>query len=206
MFETINFRRLMLLLAVVTMLAAVPVLGGIADDKLSDDDGCEDNVVGSYTRSIERLDVLRDGSNIDRMYIVQLNLNDDGTAYQYYTGNLDFPILQGLTSPDAGSWKCKNDNKFVVTTIRGLYRPVTVTDPVSGDPVRDLGLVGHRRVTRLFEIVNADTIKRVRRAARFYLPTEDPADPNGGTLTSTPVTGELFKRVRASDDDLNLKP
>lgn len=168
------------------------------------DGGCSpDKVPGSYTRSDPQPDTFGNGSMVARTYVFQLNLNSDGTAYQYWTGFPDFLIELGTGSPFVGSWKCRSDGKLVVVLINAEYNPVSIS-PGTGLPTADIELILHSRYTYLFSVETNNTLKRLKARTRRYGPTEDPSDPTAGTLFPASSLTVIYKRLKASDADLFL--
>ena len=161
--------------------------------------GCNvKKVAGSYTRP-SQVDVGSGPQN----YVFQLNLNADGTAYQNWTGLPELMNTLGTGSPDVGSWKCQN-GQVVLTVLSATFVPVEAVNPFTGDPTElDITLLLHRRTTHLFDVIDDDHLMRVEAVVRSYSPTEDPTDPNAGTLGAVQFTATPYDRLVASDADLN---
>jgi hypothetical protein len=155
------------------------------------------DVAGSYTRPSQA-----DVGNGPEDYLYQLNLNADGTAYQYWTGYPEMMNTLGTGSPQVGSWTCK-DGQVLLNYITGNFTPVETTDPFTGDPEVDITLLNHSRVTARFDVTGADTLTRNAVVVRTYSPTEDPTDPNAGTLGTVNTTAVTYTRLVPSDADLN---
>jgi hypothetical protein len=191
------------LLALVA-LSVFMVIPAFAQDK-----GCKTGkVVGSYTRTQTLTDLWGDGTNVSHTVIFQLNLQSDGTALQNWTGFLDIPLSSGTASPYIGSWKCREDGKLVVTLINAIYAPTRdalndVLHPLLPfRPPVDLLLLFHQRVTYLLSVTDVNTLTRIQARARTYDVTQDPSDPDGGTLGALDTSEFTYKRVVASDADL----
>ena len=162
--------------------------------------GCKNGkFVGSYTSPQTLNDIWGDNSGINHTVLFQLNLQSDGTAFQYWTGLPDL-MLEGTGSPYVGSWKCRDDGKLVVTLITASFLQTTDTH---GSPATvDLLLQNHRRITYLFTVTDGDTLTRTEARARTYSVTEDPSDPTAGTLRPPNTSVVVYKRLVASDADL----
>jgi hypothetical protein len=164
-------------------------------------------VAGSYTSADPNPDVFGNGTNIAHTWLFQLNLQEDGTVFQYWTGFNDYFVETGTASPYVGSWKCLPDGKLVVTVIRALYTPIPLGSPACSVgpvcvPTPDLELFRHLRSTYLFSVEDENTLKRVKAVARRYGVTEDPSDPTGGILGPIVTNEVVYKRLKASDADL----
>src|SRR6266487_7191479 len=80
------------------------------------DAGCKNGkFVGSYTRPQILNDIWGDSTGVNHTVLFQLNLQSDGTVFQYWTGLPDLMLNGGTGSPNVGSWKCRDDGKLVVT-------------------------------------------------------------------------------------------
>ncbi len=177
--------------------------------------------VGSYVRVIGPTlnpDLFGDGSNVnfDRTYLVQLSLHADGSAEQAQTGAPDLFMNGGTSTPEFGSWNCRSDGMLVVTLLLANAGPTP--DSLTGHPTPasngfdpdvatfrpDLFLGAHVRRTWLISITDANTLTVVQRRNRTYNMTQDPTDPNGGTLHRLFTDLLVYKRVIASDADLSL--
>ena len=188
--------RLKNVMVVVGALSAFIAAPARADNNHA---GCKPGrFVGSYTRAQPLDDVFGDGSVI-HSFVFQLDLHDDGTASEYWTGLPDFMINGGTGSPWIGSWGCHKDGTLVVTFIFGVYTPTT---PTGDAPNPDVELAGHRRVTYRFSVEDDDTLKQTARRSRIYSATDDPTDPAGGVLAPLDSTVVEYKRLVASDADL----
>lgn len=161
----------------------------------------EKDVIGSYASIRQFPDLFGNGTNVERTWLLTLNLNRDGTAYQYHTAWPDFHLL-GLATPQVGSWKCRADGKIVVTVLNGFYAPVTF-NPGTGLPTEDIELRLHLRITFLLIVEDIDNLKRVQFVRRRYNMTEDPTDPAAGTLDPVSFLERFYKRIKASDADLS---
>lgn len=166
----------------------------------NDHEGCKNGkFVGSYTRPQTMNDIWLDSTGVNHTVLFQLNLQSDGTAFQYWTGFPDL-MLQGTGSPYVGSWKCRDDGKLVVTLITATYLQTTNTH---GNPAPfDLLLQNHSRITSLFTVTDRKTLTRTEARSRVYSVTEDPSDPTAGTLHPLNTTVVVYKRLVASDADL----
>jgi hypothetical protein len=169
--------------------------------------GCKTfRFIGSYTRTIPSLDVWGDGSAVAHTFLYQLTLSIDGSAIQEYTGGPDIMLSGGLATTSVGSWKCRSDGKLVVALIGSAYAPTrdAINHPttVPYPPPIDLLLASSQRLTYLFTVTNENTLSRIQARVRTYLPAEDPADPNAGTLGPLSNISVTYKRVLASDADL----
>ena len=165
------------------------------------DAGCKNGkFVGSYTRPQTLNDIWGDSTGVNHTVLFQLNLQSDGTAFQYWTAFPDLMLNGGTGTPYVGSWKCRDDGKLVVTLISAVY---TSTTDTHGNPsLVDLLLLFHQRVTYLFTVTDGDTLTRTEARARRYSVTEDPSDPTAGTLRPLDTTVVVYKRLVASDSDL----
>jgi hypothetical protein len=171
--------------------------------------GCRTGLfIGSFTNNTlaNFTDVWGDGSNVVNWTIFQLNLHIDGTVDQVFTGAPDIMLSSGTETQRVGSWKCRSDGKLVVTLIWANFAPTTdaINHPstVPNPPPVDLLLNQHIRATYLFSVTDANTLTRTQSRNRTYDPTQDPANPTGGTLQPLNNTVVVFKRVVASDADL----
>jgi len=165
--------------------------------------GCKKfNFVGSFTRPQLNVDVFGDNS-VRHSWVYQLTLHSDGTATQYWTGALDFPLNTGTAAPWTGSWLCRDDGKLVVTVITANYTPVAAGSNPNVS-VQDVSLISHIRTTYLFSVDSANTLTRVQVRTRTYGPNDDPTDPAGGTLNPVVLTTVTYTRLVASDADLLL--
>jgi hypothetical protein len=165
------------------------------------DVGCKDGkFVGSYTSPQTLNDIWGDSTGVNHTVLFQLNLQSDGTAFQYNTGFPDLMLNSGTGTPYVGSWTCRNDGKLVVTVITAAFTPTTDTHG-NPSPV-DLLLQLHRRVTCLFTVTDGDTLTRTQARPRTYSVTEDPSDPTAGTLRRVNTSVVVYKRLVASDADL----
>lgn len=162
--------------------------------------GCNKfNFTGTFL-SPTASDVFGNG-NIHK-FVLQLTLNSDGTANQFWTGLPDYIINAGTGSTQIGSWKCRDDGKLVIVWIQGSYVPVYPSDDPANLTSQDVVLWRHNRTTYLFEVDDDNTVRRVQSRNRFYSPTEDPSDPAGGTLQAISNATVTYKRLAASDADL----
>ncbi|HVQ55117.1 MAG TPA: hypothetical protein VMS29_00050 [Pyrinomonadaceae bacterium] len=183
--------RMMLVSLAIAVLMVVP--------SFADSTGCKKGeFFGSYTRPELSQDVLGDGSAI-HSFTYQLNLHNDGTATQYWTGLNDYLITLGTGSPWTGSWTCRSDGKLIVTMIVASYFPVTNNQNVTSP---DVELRSHFRDTYLFNVVDENTLIRIQSRRRAYLPAADPTNPAGGTLGPLSTTSVAYNRLVASDADL----
>lgn len=183
-------KKTVLALAVLAIFMVIPAFAGT---------GCKNaKFAGSYTLANPNVDVFGDGSVI-HSFVFQLTLHEDGTANSYWTGLNDYFINLGTGSPSIGSWTCRNDGKLIVNLISATYTPAV---PTGNAPSPDVTLLRHVRSTQLFSIVNNNTITRDQARARLYNPSQDPTDPNGGTLLALNNTQLTYNRLVASDADL----
>ena len=176
-----------ILLALIILFVASPAFAGGKCVK--------ENFVGSYTSVQLNRDVFGDGSVL-HTYVLQLTLQSDGTAHLFFTGFPDYAMTAGTGTPNIGSWKCRADDKLIVNVIHPFYLPTVV------DGVNDLSLSRHFRDTFLFTITDDDTLTQTEFRRRRYTATQDPTDPNGGTLSPLNTAVVVFKRLIASDADL----
>jgi len=181
------FTKITLALTGLLVFAVTPVLAANCNTT---------DVSGSYTRLDQNFDVIGDGSVFHNL-IFQLTLNKDGTASQYWTGIPDYLIGAGTSSPFIGSWSCRSDGNVVVSFIWANY------SPIKRKGISDVALVEHRRATYLFS-VDTNSLTRVQGRVRVYLPSEDPTNPNGGTLGPIFTNTATYTRLTASDADLLL--
>jgi hypothetical protein len=115
-------------------------------------------------------------------------------------------LTGGGVTPFVGSWRCRRDGKLVVTLLDAVYgtttdavnHPTTVPNP----PPVDLFLISNQRFTYLFNVNDDNSITRIQFRKRVYLPSEDPSNPAGGTLSPLNSNEVVYKRVVASDADL----
>ena len=175
----------------------------MADSALANTNtGCLANkFFGTYTsvEQYENIDVRGDGIVFeDRTFIYQLTFYRDGIVEQYWTGSPDYVLSLGTNTPWIGSWTCRSDGKLLVSTLRGNYSPVPGAPPVQSD----IAIVGHRRNTFLFSVVDRNTLDRIQYRTRDYNNSEDPTDPNAGTLCPLDTTVIEYKRFKASNADL----
>jgi hypothetical protein len=185
----------------------VVVLGLPAAGLAQGSAGCKTGkFVGSYTSARLFTDIWGDGTGVDHAYAFQLNLASDGTAYQSWTGLPDIMLSSGTGSPWVGSWTCRSDGKLVVTLLNASYLPTTDASnhpsTVQYPPPVDLFLLRHTRTTYLFSVTDGNTLTRLQARARVYDSTQDPSDPNGGTLRPLQTAIVNYSRLLASDADL----
>ena len=196
----LKLKNVMLALVALSVFMVIPAF---AQDK-----GCKNiKFYGSYTLTdATRTDIWGDGTNVSHTLIFQLNLHSDGTADQYFTGAPDLMLSIASVSSWIGSWKCREDGNLVVTAIRATYLPTTDAKnhptTVPNPPPVDLILGFHTRTTWLFSVTDANTLTRIQSRARRYTVTQDPSDPNGGTLLDLKTNQLIYKRLTASDADL----
>lgn len=156
---------------------------------------------GTYTsvEQYENVDVRGDGAVFeDRTFIYQLTFYRDGIVEQNWTGSPDYILSLGTNTPWIGSWTCRSDGKLLVTTLRGIYAPAP---GVQGVPA-DLAIVGHRRNTILFSVIDRNTLDRIQYRTRDYNNSENPTDPTAGTLFALDTSVVEYKRLKASIADL----
>lgn len=156
---------------------------------------------GTYTlvEYFQNLDVKGDGTLFeDRTWVYQLSFYRDGIVEQNWTASFDYPLSLGMNPNWIGSWTCRSDGKLVVTTLRGDFAPAP---GVQGVPA-DLALVGHIRNTFLFSVVNQNIVRSIQNRTRYYNMSEDPTDPNAGTLFPLNTNVYEYKRFKASGADL----
>src|SRR6266498_2652562 len=92
------------------------------------DAGCNNGkFVGSYTSPLTLNDIWGDSTGVNHTVLLQLNLQSDGTVFQYNTGFPDIMLNSGTGTPYVGSWTCRNDGKLVVTVITASFTPTTDT-------------------------------------------------------------------------------
>jgi hypothetical protein len=188
-------RRALLSAAALSLVLAVPALAGPGQGqghpcKMKD-------VAGSYTRP-SQVDI----GNGPQDYLYQLNLAADGTAYQEWTGYPELMNTLGTGTPNIGSWTCQ-DGQVILVLITGNFLPVETQDPFTGDPEVDITLSSHSRVTYRFDVADDDTLVRNAVVIRSYSPTEDPTDPNAGTLGAVNTNQVTYTRLVPTDADLN---
>jgi len=174
------------------MLCVAFLLIGSRDIWAAPADGCSSKkVAGSYTRSAVDPD-------LGKVFVDQLNFDGDGTLYWNWTGSLELPITLGIGSPYVGSWKCLRDGNLLLTVIVGSYAP---------NGSGDVELSNYFRLTMVYTL-DGDTLKRVKRVRRCYLPTEDPTDPAGvpGCGTSYSESAYDFTRLNPLDSDFDGFP
>ena len=183
-------KKLVLLVAILTVFAASAAFADV---------GCKSyKFVGSYAHVDPPADIFRDGTVIHQ-FIFNMTLNIDGTAYQFWTGSLDYPLNSGTSSPSIGSWTCRADGKLIVTFLSATFLPTNarVSTP-------DLALNSSQRTTYLFSITNDNTLTLNMLRVRNYAASEDPTNPNGGSVGQLNVGSATYKRLVASDADLSL--
>jgi hypothetical protein len=117
----------------------------------------------------------------------QLKLNSDGTAYHYQSQAFHQLINGGTFIPEIGTWKCLRDGTLVVTTIGVGYVP---------DGGGDIKIDHYKRGTQKFSVLNGNTLETIRRVFRNFLLTDDPLDPNGGTIILDSTVVFQYKRVK----------
>lgn len=190
-----KLKNTMFALVVLSVLMVTPAFADV---------GCKNSkFVGSYVKAVPFHDIWGDGSGLDHTLIFQLNLNNDGTVFEQFSGLPDLMLSSGSGTASVGSWQCRNDGKLVVTVINTAYLPTS--DPalhgIPNVPV-DLLLFFHSRTTYLFSVTDGNTLTRIQARSRRYAPAEDPTDPNGGTLLPLNISTIDYKRLVASDADL----
>jgi hypothetical protein len=185
-------KKVLSVVFITIVIAAGPVLA---------ENGCKTTkFFGSYTRVDLPTDVFLNGTVIHQ-YFFQLVINADGTASQYWTGSLDYPINTGTGSPSLGSWACRPDGRLVVTFLASSYNP---TPPGPNNPLPDVSLAGSQRATYLFTVDDENTLTRVLARGRNYTNADDPTNAAGGTLGPLSTRAITYKRFVASDSDLLL--
>jgi hypothetical protein len=151
---------------------------------------------GSYVYSTT-IDIFGDGTVIHQYY-ENLQLHSDGTARMDFNLWPDYMINTGLDTPSIGSWTCRADGKLILTLLTTEYAQTTfhVSSP-------DLSQTNHFRRTALITIIDDNTLAVSNTRTRTYLPSEDPTNPNGGTLGQLRShTDYIYHRMIASDADL----
>jgi len=157
------------------------------------------NFVGTYTRSSPATDPVGNGEL--HAFVFQLTLHADGTVTQYWTGLPDYQMNTGSGTINIGAWKCKDNGNILVTVLSANYLPAPA-DPNLGT-VDDIKLVGHSRTTFVLNVDSNNQLTRLKSVTRTYAPSQDPSDPNGGTLDPINTTQVVYKRLVASGADLN---
>jgi hypothetical protein len=187
------FKKLILMIAAITIFAAVPAFAAAT--------GCNKiKFQGTYTRASLNNDVLGDGTVV-HSWVFQLVLNSDGTASLSSTAYLDLLVNLGSNSTAVGAWTCRPDGKLVVSMLSGLYFPIPPA--TNGQlPAADISLERHYRTTYLFSVDDVNTLTQIQSRSRRYTPTQDPTDPAGGTLLNANNTQQVYTRFSASDADL----
>ena len=192
-------KRAVISLIVISIFLAMPAVA-----KKGASGGCKaKDVVGSYTRIIDGtfldFDVPKDVH--ERIYFRQLNINAGGTVHQADSSGPDVMINFGKRSQWSGAWKCRSDGKLLVTVLVALYLPVPIDEYFPGSH-EDLALSRNFRTTYLFSVENKNTLKLIQAITRRYDMTEDPSDPNGGTLGDEFIGERFYTRLVPSDADL----
>jgi len=193
----------MLKTRVITLIALslFLVAPAFAGNKGNGGDCKDQKVTGSYNRVIDGTFSDGYGVVIPRTYLRQLNLNAGGTVNQQQSTPLDGAINVGAHSSWLGSWECRKDGKLLVNVLHANYEPIPAGAIFPGSH-EDLYLLEHLRTTYLFTVEDNDTLKLIQAVARFYDMTEDPTDPNAGTLGTEDFDEYLYKRLKPSDADL----
>jgi hypothetical protein len=179
-------------------LSLFMVVSGFADT------GCKTGkFVGSYTTMRTSSDVWGDGSGVRHAFVYQLNLTSDGTAYEQFTGLPDLMLSEGTSTPAIGSWQCRQDGQLVVNLISTVYLP-TKDAALHGfaNVPTDLLLFLNVRTTYLFSVTDDNSLTRIQARNRRYAPTEDPTNPQAGTLGALDISSVIYQRLIASDADL----
>ena len=183
-------KKMLFALSVITIFMAMPAFAA---------QSCKNvKFFGSYTQPLANFDVFGNGTVIHN-YVNQLTLHEDGTANSYSTAYNDYLVNLGTNSPAIGSWTCRGDGKLVVVLTTALFIPSV---PDGNAPNPDVTLYQHFRTTYLFAVEDENTIKRLQSRSRRYTPSQDPSDPNGGTLGTINNTESTYKRLIATDADL----
>jgi hypothetical protein len=157
-----------------------------------------ENFYGTYTYVPAPTDVMGDGTVIHQ-YVYTLILAPGGTVYQHWSGLPDYQINAGTGTPSIGSWKCRADGKLVVTYLLSSYAPV---NPDAYIAYPDVALATNYRTTLLFNINGRNKITRIQARSRAYGASDDPTNPNGGTLGALSTTHVVYNRLIANDSDL----
>lgn len=168
------------------------------------DTGCKNGkFVGSYVNLFRTQDAWGDGSNVSQTYLSQLTLTSDGNVSEEFSGSPQLLLSSGTSTNNIGTWQCRQDGQLVITVLYSIYRP-THDAAMHGVPnvPTDLLLAFNVRNTYLFSVTDDNTLTRVQARTRFYTPTEDPTNPQEGTLTPLSTTSVVYKRLEASDADL----
>ena len=185
-------KRSVLLVVIITVFTSTALYAQV---------GCKTwKFVGSYVRVDPPADIFGDGS-VMHQFIFNMTLNNDGTAYQFWTGSLDYPLNSGTVSPNIGSWTCRSDGKLVVTFLSSAYLP---TPAGGGLSTPDVKLDRSLRTTYLFAVTNDNTLTRIMARVRTYAAADDPTNPNGGTVGPLNTLVVTYKRFSAGDADLLL--
>ena len=123
-------------------------------------------------------------------FVRQWNFNRDGTLISTSTAAPEDAPNSGTGTPIVGSWECREDGKILATYSYALYNPGWM-------------ILGHIRTTAVVTITDDNTLRRTAFVRRFYLPSENVMDPNGGhkTVNLAPLGWELT-RLRAADEDV----
>ena len=168
------------------------------------DTGCKNGkFFGSYTTTRTSSDVWGDGSGVSHTFVYQLNLTSDGTASEQFTGTPDLMLSEGTSTPAIGSWQCRQDGQLVVSLISTVYLP-TKDAALHGflNVPTDLLLFLNVRTTYLFSVPDDNTLVRIQARNRRYAATEDPTNPQAGTLGALDSSSVIYERFVASDADL----
>jgi hypothetical protein len=188
-------RRTIIALGAIAIFMSVTALAGPKT-------GCKKfNFTGSFLAADPAFDVFGDGSAI-HSFALQLTLNSDGSANQYWTGLPDYTLNLGTASHQIGSWTCRDDGKLIINLIQGTYFPVepNTNTNVSG---QDIELVGHYRTTYLFSVDDDNTLTRMQSRTRSYQVNEDPTNATtAGHLLPLRTTTTTYRRLVATDTDL----
>ena len=142
-------------------------------------------VAGSYIRY-----------NSEFQFIDQLVLHSDGTAYWYQSTAPERIVVDATFIPEVGTWKCVSGTTLVVTHIGATYVPESTFDPNLGGNVSAEVLDSFDRITSKFSVINHNSLTRIRRVEETIALTDDPSDPNVGTvLSDTSIAVPGWKRV-----------
>jgi hypothetical protein len=85
---------------------------------------------------------------------------------------------------------------LVVTVLISSYFPTET------NIAKDIELSLNIKITYLFSVDSENLLRRVQARQRTYNMTEDPTDPNAGTLGGLIVDEINYTRLEASDADL----
>ena len=149
-------------------------------------------VTGSYVRQSPLAN-----SGLPTLFIDQLRLGIDGTAYWYNSDSFDY-FLTSTFIPTIGSWTCLADGTVLVTTIGTTYYNPSGDIPQTGVEL-DIYNQYNLRVTQKLSVVDISTLEPTYQIFTYVLLTNNPLGPgtsSGSCMPSGPACNPApYKKI-----------